>query len=116
MASLEECRAAVGKVSERILEVDPADRRKHIAERTVNLTVTDLDAVFDMRLTEDGLQDVVERGTDAAARRAQVGISVSSDDLVALSEDRLDFAKAMFGGRVKLDASFGDLMRLRKLL
>ncbi|MUL43871.1 SCP2 sterol-binding domain-containing protein [Streptomonospora sp. PA3] len=116
MATVEECRAAIGKVSERIMEVDPADRRKHIVERTVSLAVTDLDTVFDMRLTEDGLQDVVERDAGGSARRAQVGITVSSDDLVALSEDRLDFAKAMLGGRVKLDASFGDLMRLRKLL
>ncbi|KIH99419.1 SCP-2 sterol transfer family protein [Streptomonospora alba] len=116
MATLEECRAAIGKVSERITEIDPADRRKHIVERTVSLTVSDVDTVFDMRLTEDGMQDITERRPDESARRAEVGVTVSSDDLVALAEDRLDAAKALLGGRVKLDANFGDLMRLRKLL
>lgn len=116
MASVEECRAAIDKVSERIMEVDPADRRKHIVERTVNITVSDLDTAFDMRLTVDGLRDITEREPGAAGQRAQVRVTASSDDLIELAEDRLDFSKAMLSGRVKLDANFGDLMRLRKLL
>ncbi|QBI55056.1 SCP2 sterol-binding domain-containing protein [Streptomonospora litoralis] len=116
MASVEECRTAIDKVSGRIMEVDAADRRRHIVERTVSVTVSDLDTAFDMRLTVDGLQDITRRESGARSQRAQVGITASSDDLVALAEDRLDFSKAMFSGRVKLDASFGDLMRLRKLL
>ncbi|MFD0776019.1 SCP2 sterol-binding domain-containing protein [Streptomonospora algeriensis] len=116
MATLEECRAAIGKVSERIAELDPAERRKHIVERTVAITVTDVDTVFDMRLTADGMQDITEREPGESAQRAQVGVTLASDDLVALAEDRLDAGKALLGGRVKLDASFSDLMRLRRLL
>jgi len=116
MASVEECRAAIDKVSARITEVDPADRRKHITERSVRVTLTDLDTAFDMRLTEDGLRDIAPHDPGVPAKRAQVGITVTSDDLIELTEERLDLAKAMFSGRVKLDASFGDLMRLRKLL
>ncbi|MFC3994528.1 SCP2 sterol-binding domain-containing protein [Nocardiopsis sediminis] len=116
MTSVEDCRAAIGKVSDRILETDEADRRKHLVERTVSLTVSDLGTVFDMRLTTNGLEDVTSRSTDSAGPKAQVRITVAADDLIDLAEDRLDFAKAMFSGRVKLDASFGDLMRLRKLL
>ncbi|MBV2365694.1 SCP2 sterol-binding domain-containing protein [Streptomonospora nanhaiensis] len=116
MASIEQCREAIDRVSERIAKVDPADRRKHIVERSVSVIVSDLDAVFDMRLTEDGLRDVSQRAAADPGQRAQVRITASSDDLVELAEDRLDFAKAMLSGRVKLDAGFGDLMRLRKLL
>ncbi|WP_067965265.1 SCP2 sterol-binding domain-containing protein [Nocardiopsis trehalosi] len=116
MSSVEECRAAIGKVSDRIMKVDEADRRKHLVERTVSVTVPDLDTVFDMRLTRNGLEDVTPRAAAAPADRAQVRITVSSGDLVELAEDRLDFAKAMLSGRVKLDASFGDLLRMRKLL
>lgn len=39
-----------------------------------------------------------------------------SDDLIALVDGELDLARALLGGRVKIDASFGDLLRLRRLL
>ncbi|GLU49383.1 SCP2 sterol-binding domain-containing protein [Nocardiopsis ansamitocini] len=116
MASVEECRAAIGKVSDRISQVDESRRRKHIMDRTVSVTVSDLATVFDMRLDMAGLVGITDRPVDPAAKRAQVRITVSSDDLVELAEDRLDFAKALLSGRIKLDASLGDMMRLRKLL
>lgn len=116
MASVEESRAAIGKVSDRIMEVDDARRRKHIVERSVSVVVRDLQTVFDMRLTLNGLEGVTSRSVDGAAQRAQVRITTTSDDLVELAEKRLDFGKAMLSGRVKLDASFSDLLRLRKLL
>jgi hypothetical protein len=48
--------------------------------------------------------------------RAQIRLTIGSDDLVALVDGRLNFAAAWARGRVKLEASFGDLLRLRKLL
>ncbi|MFC7330574.1 SCP2 sterol-binding domain-containing protein [Marinactinospora rubrisoli] len=116
MASIEECRAAIDRVSDRILELDEERRRKHIVERSVSVKVSDLDTVFDMRLTLNGLVDVSQRADGAGGSRAQVGITADSDDLVDMAEERLDFGKALLSGRVKLDASFGDMMRLRKLL
>ncbi|MFW5419357.1 SCP2 sterol-binding domain-containing protein [Nocardiopsis sp. CNT-189] len=116
MPSVEECREAIDRVSGRIMEVDETDRRKHIVERSVSLVVKDLDTVFDMRLTGDGLQDVASRPASSPGGRAQVRIALESEDLIALAYDRLELTKAMFSGRVKIDASFGDLMRLRKLL
>lgn len=116
MASVEECRAAIGRVSDRISRVDEARRRKHIVDRTVSITVSDLRTVFTMRLTMQGLVGVTDRPVDAEGERAQVRATVTSDDLVALADDRLDFAKALLTGRIRLDASFGDMMRLRKLL
>ncbi|TDQ47541.1 SCP2 sterol-binding domain-containing protein [Actinorugispora endophytica] len=116
MATIEECRTAIGKVSDEIAQLDEARRRKHIVDRTVSVTVSDLRTVFEMRLSMQGLVGVTDQPASAEIERAQVRITVSSDDLVALSEDRLDFAKALLSGRIKLDASLGDMMRMRKLL
>ncbi|GAB3212169.1 SCP2 sterol-binding domain-containing protein [Marinactinospora thermotolerans] len=116
MASVEECRTAIGKVSDRIMEVDEARRRKHIVDRTVSVLVSDLDTMFVMRLSMDGLVGVTDRPAADPGERAQVRITTTSDDLIELAEGRLDFAKALFSGRVKLDASLSDMMRMRKLL
>ncbi len=116
MTGIAECHAAIAQVSDRIMAVDEARRRRHIRQRSISITVPDLDTVFDMRLTPEGLHDVVTRGIAAPAPRAQIGITVASDDLVDLAEDRLSPAKALVSGRVKLDASVSDMMRLRKFL
>ncbi|WP_344966753.1 SCP2 sterol-binding domain-containing protein [Salinactinospora qingdaonensis] len=116
MATVEQCRAAIDKVSDRIMEVDEASRRKHLVERTVSVTVRDLNHVFSMRLTMNGLTNVTDSTEAAAGERAQVRITASSDDLVALAADQLDFGRALMSRRVRLDASFSDMMRLRKLL
>lgn len=117
MSSVAECRAAIDRASARIAELDEAERRRHIVERTVSVTVRDLETVFGMRLTMSGLEDVTEHSVHAPpTERAQVRITVSSNDLVDLADDRMDVARAMLTGRVKLEASFTDLMRLRKLL
>lgn len=116
MANLEECRSAIGLVSERITQLDEAQRRAHIVERTISLTVSDLETVFAMRLTPQGLVDVTDVPLSTADGRAQVRITVTSDDLVALANDRLDYAKALLTGRVRVKASLGDMARLRKLL
>jgi hypothetical protein len=41
---------------------------------------------------------------------------MTGDDLVALVDGELHFAKAWGAGRVKLEAGFRDLLQLRKLL
>ncbi|UOE17732.1 SCP2 sterol-binding domain-containing protein [Thermobifida halotolerans] len=116
MANVEECRSAIDRVSDRINRLDEAQRRAHIVERTVSLTVSDLRTVFTMRLTPQGLVDAAEHPLGSGDGRAQVRITVASDDLVALADDRMDFAKALLTGRIKVKASLGDMARLRKLL
>lgn len=116
MSSIDACLEGIARANERLLR-EPLDRRrKHIRERTVSVIVPDLDTAFDMRLTVDGLTDVTHRPRSAPAPAPQVTVTVSSEDLLALSEERLDPAKALFGRRLKIDASFGDLLRLRRLL
>lgn len=43
-------------------------------------------------------------------------ITVGAADLIALAADELNPAKAWATGRLKIEASFFDLLRLRKLL
>jgi putative sterol carrier protein len=115
MASVEECRAALVKLVAQFDEIDEADRAKHVVERTVSCRLSDLDVVFHGRLHHGGLDPFLE-GAPADGKPADVKLAIGSDDLIALVDGELDLARALFGGRVKIDASFGDLLRLRRLL
>ncbi|KDN82466.1 hypothetical protein KCH_57590 [Kitasatospora cheerisanensis KCTC 2395] len=50
------------------------------------------------------------------AAKADIRLTTTGDDLVALVDGRLPFPTAWATGRLKLDASFLDLLRLRSLL
>ena len=47
---------------------------------------------------------------------ADITLQVGSDDLVDLVEGRISFLSAFSSGKVKVDASIVDLLRLRSLL
>jgi hypothetical protein len=115
MASVDECRAALVKLVAQFDEIGAEDRAKHVVERTVSARVPDLGMIFYGRLHHGGLDPFMET-PPADGRPADVKITIASDDLVALVDGELDLARALLGGRVKIDASFGDLLRLRKLI
>jgi predicted lipid carrier protein YhbT len=115
MASVEECRAALAKLVAQFDEIDEADRAKHVVERTVSCRVADLDVTFYGRLHHGGLDPFTQEPV-GDGKPADVKLTIVSDDLVALVDGELDLARALLGGRVKIDASFGDLLRLRRLL
>ncbi|GAA3605337.1 hypothetical protein GCM10022419_107700 [Nonomuraea rosea] len=115
MASVEECRAALVKLVAQFDEIDEEDRAKHVVERTLSCRVPDLDVIFYGRLHHGGL-DPFTQEAPADGKPADVKLTVASDDLIALVDGRLDLARALLGGRVKIDASFGDLLRLRRLI
>ncbi len=116
MSSIDACLNGIARANERLLSQPLNKRREHIRERSISVIVPDLDTTFDMRLTIDGLTDVTPRPLGTTAPSSQVKVTVSANDLVALAEDRLDPAKALFSRRLKVDASLGDLLRLRRLL
>ncbi|GLZ06776.1 hypothetical protein Acsp03_42420 [Actinomadura sp. NBRC 104412] len=113
MANEEECRGALDRISQRLAEVDGDRLAEHIVERTISCRITDLRLAYLTRIHAGGL-DPFEL-TDAP-EDAQVRLTVASDDLVALAHDELNPAKAWASGRLKIEASFLDLLRLRKLL
>jgi putative sterol carrier protein len=48
--------------------------------------------------------------------KADIRLTMTSDDLIALTEGKLHFGPAWATGRVKLEAGLRDLLRLRKIL
>ncbi|GLW08381.1 hypothetical protein Misp01_35110 [Microtetraspora sp. NBRC 13810] len=115
MATVEECRAALRKLAEQFDEVDEETRAKHVVERTIGCRISDLDTTFYGRIHHGGL-DPFQEFPAKADGAADIRLTISSDDLVALVAGELDMTRALFSGRVKIEASFGDMLRLRKLL
>ncbi|MGH3243066.1 MAG: SCP2 sterol-binding domain-containing protein [Spirillospora sp.] len=113
MANEEECRAALDRVAARLAEVDADRLAEHVVERTISCHVPDLGLAYHTRLHPGGL-DPFE--LDGDPRDAQIRLTVNSDDLVAMADEKLSPTKAWAEGRLKIEASIFDLLRLRKLL
>jgi predicted lipid carrier protein YhbT len=114
MATAEECRKALESLTGRLSEMDPEDRAAHLVDRVLSCRVTDLGITFLTRLGPQGAGPVTEATEGQPA--AQVKFTTKSDDLVAIAEDPRSLARAWLTGRVKVEASIFDLLRLRKLL
>jgi hypothetical protein len=112
MASVEECEAALHDLAAMLRTVDADTRSQHVVERTLSCWISDLKEVFTARLGADGLSDITRGGQ----HDGQIRLKVGSDDLVALTKGELGFPVAWATGRVKVDASITDLLRLRSLL
>lgn len=112
MASLEECRTALERLGERMARGDDDGLTPNL-ERTVSCRITDLDVMFTGRLAGGRLSDL---STDQVADPAQIKLTMSSDDLVALVDGDLAIAPAWATGRIKIDASILDMMKLRSLM
>lgn len=112
MASAGECEAALRSLVALLAEVDPATREKYVLERTVSVRITDLDVTWSGRLSDEGLTDL----SSADDEKAQIRLSLGSDDLVALVDGRLAVPTAFATGRVRVQASPFDLLRMRSFL
>jgi hypothetical protein len=113
MATVDECRRALEKVASRISGMSPQDRERHLVNRTISCRVTDLGVDFRTRLGPHGADPISEAGP--GAEPAQVTFTAISDDLVALADEQLHFARALASGRLKVQASVFDLLRLRSV-
>ena len=111
MATVDECRTALQEVATR-LSGDPSTGRKIDFDRSVACTIPDLKIAFHGRLREG----VISGFTDGDDPKAQIRLTVGSDDLLALVAGTLKFSSAWSSGRLTLNASFSDLLKLRKLL
>jgi predicted lipid carrier protein YhbT len=114
MATAEECRQALESLTGQIQEMDPADRAAYLVDRVISCKVSDLGVTFVTRLGPDGASPVTEaNGSDP---QAQVKFTTKSDDLLALAENPASIGRAWLTGRLKVEASIFDLLRLRKVL
>jgi hypothetical protein len=113
MASVEACRVALDELSAMLAAVDADVRARHVPDRTVACRLSDLNHSFVGRISADGLHDLVE--TAERDPDADVRVTMTSDELVALSRGDEDFLHGWLRGRIQVSASMRDLLRLRSL-
>ena len=112
MATVEECEAAMHKLADRLRSPDGAEARGKVLDRSVSCHLRDLDVTFAGQLQDGEITGI--RQVDAPD--GQIKLAMASDDLIALVDGQLNFAKAWASGRLKVDASVFDLLKLRTLL
>ena len=113
MASVEACRTALDELSAMLASVDPQLRARHVPERTVHCRLSDIDRSFVGRIGPDGVHDLAETDEDDVS--ADVRVTMTSDELVALANRDEDFLHGWLRGRIQISASMRDLLRLRSL-
>ncbi|MFE7779364.1 SCP2 sterol-binding domain-containing protein [Streptomyces sp. NPDC057445] len=115
MATTEECRSALDRLSDNLAKADGDVRSAAALDRSLSCHIRDLDITFTGRLTA-GRIEVLSTLDGPPAQKAQIRLAMTGDDLVAMVDGELNFAKAWASGRVRLEAGFRDLLRLRSLL
>lgn len=115
MASVEECEGALHRLAATLRGPGAARTRRRIGDRTVSCRLTDLGVTFVGELRDGGLHGISRTG-DAGASAARIRLTMTSDDLLALTDGTLDLLSAWTSGRVTIRAGVIDLIRLRALL
>jgi predicted lipid carrier protein YhbT len=108
MATVEECEAALQTIAARLGNADAATRDR-IDQRSLACHITDLDVTFIGQLRDGGLHDIVR----AEPTGNEVKMELTSDDLIALVDGRLNLAAAWATGRLRIHAGMRDLLKLR---
>jgi hypothetical protein len=80
--------------------------------RILSVRVTDLDAEYWTEL-RDGRMGSLQAG---APERSDILVRAPSDVLVELIDGKGALFSAYLSGRIRIEASMGDLLRLRRLL
>jgi putative sterol carrier protein len=111
VATIDDCEQALRQLAGQLADADPAARKKAGFDRTLVCTLRDLRVSFAGRLHDGTLTDI--RQVDAGERGAQVRMTMTSTDLLALVAGELNLGAAWATGRVKIDASVFDLLKLR---
>ncbi|MFI1225466.1 MULTISPECIES: SCP2 sterol-binding domain-containing protein [unclassified Streptomyces] len=115
MATMAECRSALRRLSDNLAAAEGDVRSTAALDRSLSCHIQDLDITFTGRLADGRIQvrDTVE---GPPREKAEIRLAMTGDDLVALVDGDLNFAKAWASGRVRLEAGFRDLLKLRSLL
>ncbi len=114
MASKEEVEARLRELIDRLGQNEEAARaigRSLPDPRILDLHVTDLDLRYWTELSQ-GRLGPLEIGEP---EEAHIRIATSSDDLIGFVEGGVSLFSAYASGRIRIEASFSDLLKLRKL-
>jgi putative sterol carrier protein len=112
VATVEECEVAMHKLAARLRSPDAAEARGKMIDRSISCHLRDLDVTFGGQLRNGEIADIRQ----TARPDGQIKLTTTSDDLLALVDGELNFAKAWAAGRLKIDASMMDLLKLRAFL
>jgi putative sterol carrier protein len=113
MNSADECRAALQKLAGRLSELSPQERDQYFANRTMSVTIPDLDVTYVTRL---GSGDDPVRDAAPGDPPADIRLTANSDEVLALAQQPMNIARAWMTRKIKIEASMKDLIRLRRLL
>jgi hypothetical protein len=114
LASKEEVEERLNELIDRLGQSEEAAReigRSLPDPRTLALHITDLDIWFWTELAEGKLSPLNE----GEPEEPHIRIRAASDDLVGLVESGGNLLSAIASGRVRIKASFSDLLALRRL-
>ena len=112
VATMEQCAEAMAGLGARLSEVDPDVRRKHAADRSLSCRVPDLGVTFSGRLVDGALTEI----STEPGPRAELRFTISSDDLLLLTGGDLALGHAWASGRLRVEASMLDLLKMRSWL
>lgn len=112
MATIEECNVAIVQLAARF--GGGHGGKANGLDRTVSASVSDLGLLYNGHMHDGILDDITQVDADAAP--AQIRLTMSSDDLLALATGDLSLGSAWLAGRLKVQASFPDMLRLRTML
>ena len=112
MASEAECDEALRGLADLLVALDPEVLKKYVIDRSISCRVSDVGVIWSARVCEDGLLGM----TTTDEPKAQVRLTVGSDDLLALTQGRMTVASAFATGRLRIQASPLDLLRLGSFL
>ncbi|MDT0490195.1 SCP2 sterol-binding domain-containing protein [Streptomyces sp. NPDC012600] len=115
MATMAECRSALRRLSDNLATADGDVRSAAALDRSLSCHIKDLGITFTGRLA-DGRITVRDTVEGPPREKAEIRLAMTGDDLVSLVDGDLNFAKAWASGRVRLEAGFRDLLKLRSLL
>jgi hypothetical protein len=85
-------------------------------DRSLSCRLPDLHQVIQGRLGHGAITGLHAVPEDPPPARADIRLTMTSDDLVALTTGGLSFGPAWARGRVKLEAGLRDMLKLRSLL
>jgi hypothetical protein len=112
VATIDECLTALRG----ILGSLAAHKAAEGLDRSLSCRLTDLDQVVLGRLAGGAVRDLRPVPYDAAVPRADIRLTTTSDDLLALTRGEMSFGSAWSSGRLRFEAGLRDMLRLRSLL
>jgi len=112
VATIDECITAL----QGVLGPIASNKAAEGLDRSLSCRLTDLGQVLVGRLASGAVRNLRAVPDDPSLPKADIRLTMTSDDLLALTRGELSFAKAWSSGRLKLDAGIRDLLRLRSVI